>query len=229
LAANDCAASWAIDKERDVALILVDNNSMTRREIDDTLPRRDWYALLWKSQVISFETTTSAYDIEGAGIAPGTERPYEIKCWRDTDIGLDDELIEQLPVVLELASEAKGAAHTITPNHLGDKVYASVELPELMRKPNVTQIDGIDRTALADMCHQLRTQHGYTSDRAMDVVRSRISVQSAIDLEQTHGIKSMMHPELRQAQETLRAAPVDLQGSVDGRALTSPPGVPSPA
>jgi hypothetical protein len=120
-----------------------------------------------------------------------------------------------------LASEAKGAVHTITPNAIddGEKTYARIELPELMRNPNVTQIDGIDRSALADMRHQLQTQHGYTPEQAMDVVRSRISVQSAIDLEQTHGIKSVMHPELRQAQETLRAAAVDLQGSVHGRAL----------
>jgi hypothetical protein len=97
---------WTIDKERDAALFCVDNNSMTRREIDDTLPRRTWYALLWKGRVISIETTTGAYDIEGAGIAPGTERPYEIVYWRDTDIWIDDDLLEHLPEVLELARDA---------------------------------------------------------------------------------------------------------------------------
>ncbi len=97
---------WTIDKEQDAALILVDNNSVTRREVDDTLPRRDWYALLWKGRVISFETTTGAHDIEGAGIAPGTERTYEIKHWRDTDIWIDDDLIEQLPDVLAATREA---------------------------------------------------------------------------------------------------------------------------
>jgi len=97
---------WTIDRERDAALIIVDNNEMTRRTSDDTLPRREWYALLWKNRVISFETTTGAYDIEGAGIAPGTERPYEMTYWRDTDIWLDDDLIEQLPEVLKLTREA---------------------------------------------------------------------------------------------------------------------------
>ncbi len=56
--------------------------------------------------MISFETTTGAYDIERAGIAPGTERTYEVTYWRDTDIWLDDDLIEQLPEVLALARDA---------------------------------------------------------------------------------------------------------------------------
>jgi len=97
---------WTIDRERDAALVFVCDNEMTRRTSDDTLPRRDWYALLWKGRVISFETTTGAYDIEGAGIAPGTERPYEMTYWRDTDIWLDDDLIEQLPEVLSATREA---------------------------------------------------------------------------------------------------------------------------
>lgn len=118
-----------------------------------------------------------------------------------------------------LASEAQGAVRTITANAKGDKVYASIELPELMRNPKVTQIDGIDHAELSVLRDKLQTQLGYTPERAMDVVRSRISVQSAIDLERTHGIKSVMHPELKQAQETLRAAAVDLQGSVQGKAL----------
>lgn len=97
---------WAIDSARDAALFCVESNEMTRRTVDDTLPRRTWYALLWKGRVISFETTTGAYDIEGAGIAPGTERQYEMTYWRDTDIWLDDDLMEQLPEVLKLAKEA---------------------------------------------------------------------------------------------------------------------------
>ena len=95
---------WTIDKERDAALISVDDNRMTRRTVDDTLPRRTWYALLWKGRVISFETTTGAYRI--GGIAPGTEREYQIDLWEDTDIWLDDDLIEQLPDVLNLARES---------------------------------------------------------------------------------------------------------------------------
>ncbi len=39
---------WTIDRERDVALICVDDNCTTRRTVDYTLPRRTWYALLWK-------------------------------------------------------------------------------------------------------------------------------------------------------------------------------------
>lgn len=97
---------WTIDRERDAALLCVESNEMTRRTVDDTLPRRTWYALLWKGRVISFEVTKGAYRIEGAGIAPGTERTYEIKYWRDTDVWLDDDLIEQLPEILKLAREA---------------------------------------------------------------------------------------------------------------------------
>ncbi len=101
-------STWTIDKERDAALISVDDNGMTRRTVDDTLPRRTWYSLLWKGRVISFETTTGAEDIEGngAGIAPGTERSFEMKVWDDTDIWLDDDLIDQLPEVLALARDA---------------------------------------------------------------------------------------------------------------------------
>lgn len=95
---------WTIDRERDAALLCVESNAMTRRTVDDTLPRRTWYALLWKGRVISFETTTGAYRI--GGIAPGTEREYQIDLWEDTDIWLDDDLIEQLPEVLALAKEA---------------------------------------------------------------------------------------------------------------------------
>lgn len=95
---------WTIDKGRDAALISVDDNGMTRRTSDDTLPRRTWYALLWKGRVISFETTTGAYRI--GGIAPGTEREYQIDVWFDTDIWLDDDLIEELPEVLTLVREA---------------------------------------------------------------------------------------------------------------------------
>jgi hypothetical protein len=97
---------WTIDRERDAALISVDNNGMTRRTVDDTLPDRTWYALLWQGRVISFETTTGAYDVPGGAIAPGTEREYQIDVWFDTDIWLDDDLIEQLPQVLQLAKEA---------------------------------------------------------------------------------------------------------------------------
>lgn len=95
---------WTIDQERDAALMCVDNNEMTRRTVDDTLPRRSWYVLFWKGRVISFETTTGAYRI--GGIAPGTEREYQVDVWFDTDIWLDDDLIEQLPEVLALAKEA---------------------------------------------------------------------------------------------------------------------------
>lgn len=95
---------WTIDKERDAALMCVDNNEMTRRTSDDSLPRRSWYVLFWKGRVISFETTTGAYRI--GGIAPGTEREYQVDVWFDTDIWLDDDLIEQLPEVLTLTREA---------------------------------------------------------------------------------------------------------------------------
>ncbi|MEZ5646341.1 MAG: hypothetical protein R3E99_14465 [Burkholderiaceae bacterium] len=97
---------WTIDKDLDAALIFVGDNEMTRRTVDDTPPRRDFYALLWKGRVITFEATTGAYGIEGSGVAPGTERTYEIKYWRDTDIWLDDDLIEQLPEVLAATREA---------------------------------------------------------------------------------------------------------------------------
>mgnify|MGYP000880811852 CR=1 FL=1 len=95
---------WTIDKERDAALIIVDDNDMTRRTVDDTVPRREWYALLWRGRVISFETTTGAYRI--GGIAPGTEREYQVDVWFDTDIWLDDDRIEQLPEILNMAKEA---------------------------------------------------------------------------------------------------------------------------
>lgn len=118
-----------------------------------------------------------------------------------------------------LASEARGAVHTITPNAKGHAVYASVELPKLMQNDKVTQIDGIDRTVLTDLRDQLQTK-GYTPERAIEVVRSRISVQSAIDLERSHGIRAVLHPELKQATETLRSAAVAMQGSAQGKALT---------
>lgn len=96
---------WTVDRARDAALICVGDNDMTRRTVDDTLPRRAWYALLWKDRVISFETTTGARRI-GGGIAPGTEREYQVQVWDDTDIWLDDELLDQLHEVMELLKEA---------------------------------------------------------------------------------------------------------------------------
>ncbi|MEZ5646342.1 MAG: hypothetical protein R3E99_14470 [Burkholderiaceae bacterium] len=117
-----------------------------------------------------------------------------------------------------LASEARGAVHTITPNAKADMVYASVELPTLMHNDRVTQIDGIGRTTLADVRDQLQSK-GYTPERAMEVVRSRIGVQSAIDLEHNHGIRSAMHPELKQATEMLRTAAADMQGTAHGKLL----------
>lgn len=92
---------WTVDKECDVAFMVVDSNSITRRTADDTLPRRTWYALLWHDRLISFETTTGGYATGGKD--PKYGRSESVKIWDDTDIWLDDDLIDKMPEILELA------------------------------------------------------------------------------------------------------------------------------
>lgn len=47
-----------------------------------------------------------------------------------------------------LARAAKGDVQTITPNAQLGKVFSATELPELLKNPNVTRINGIDREQL---------------------------------------------------------------------------------